>query len=366
MKTKLENIKSIDELLEATHEIGHGKDADFLERKADENLSVTNDANWHDAYGVVNAIKDMTAKSGQLMALLGEGYEGDNLPVSYPIPYNITDYFMLAKSEWEDEARPVFNNTNMTASKSTLTQVEFIIQFGVTDKMVRHSTDKQLFDKVVGIGAKSALRTMEGLIINGDSETGATGNVNSDDQAPATTFGTASYHSLQIDHGIRENAITNSKTDNTATFDSDLFMTALAKMGSQYQDVTKVIALAEPSTYAKILTDDSIKLATNTMTPTIDGNGKVYIAPFGIKTVSHSLVPKTEADGKVSSTGGNNTKGQVVFVYAPAVRWGFGQNVMTEVERCQGYGWEITITMEFSFVILDLANTCSALINLTV
>jgi len=363
---KVDEIKTLDQLLEATHEIGRGKHADFLETKADENLSVTNDPNWHDAYGVVNAIKDLTAKSGHLMSELSEGYEGDSLPVSYPIPYNITDYFMLGKSEWEDEARPAFNNTNMTASKSTLTQVEFIIQFGVTDKMVRHSTDKGLFDKVVAIGEKAALRTMEGCIFNGDSETGATGNVNSDDQAPATTFGSAQYHSLKIDHGIRENAITNSNTDNTATFDSDLFMTVKGLLGSQYQDVTNILCIAEPATYNKILTDDGIKLATNTMNPTIDGSGKDFIKPFGIKTFSHTLVPKTEADGKVSATPANNTKGQYVMVYAPAVRWGFGQNVMTEVERVQGYGWEITITMEFSFVILDLANTCAAGINLTV
>ena len=365
---RVENIKTIDQLLEATHVIGRGKQGDFLmERKADENLSVTNDPNWYDAYGVVNTIKDMTTKSGHLLSELSEGYEGDNLPVSYPVPYNITDYFMLGKSEWEDEARPAFNNTDPTASKSTITQTELIIQFGVTDKMVRHATDKGLFDKVVAIAQKSAIRSIEGMIINGDTETGATGNVNSDDQAPATTFGSASYHSLLLDHGIRESAINNAGTDNTGTFDSDLYMTAVGLMGSAYQsDVTQILALAEPSTYNKILTDDGIKLATNTMSPTIDGNGKFSVSPFGIKTLSHSLVPKTEADGKVSATPANNTLGQLVMVYKPAVRWGFGQNVLTEVERVQGYGWEITVTMEFGFVLLDYTNTSSALINVTV
>lgn len=372
-EAKMLQIKTIEDLIEVA---GLGRTEEMksrleeMESKANENVNSSTNANWYDAYGVVNAIKDMSEKSGKLLSRLQEGYEGDSLPESYPIPFDITDYFMLGKAEWVNEARPVLDNTAVTSSKSTLTQVEFILQIGVTDKMIRHSTDKGLFDKLVAKATKSAIRTMEGCIINGDNDTGATGNVNSDDQAPATTFGSAAYHSLKIDHGIRELAINNSKTLNVSTFDSDDLNAIRALLGSQYMDETDdLLFLAEPATKLTVETDDALKLRINTNKPTVDGvgvQGSSVMTPFGVELISHPLVPKTEADGKMSgATLANNVKGQILLVYKPAIRWGFGENVLAEVERIQGYGFEITVTMEFSFVILDGANTCAAGINVT-
>jgi hypothetical protein len=37
------------------------------------------------------------------------------------------------------------------------------------------------------------------MLVNGDTEDGATGNINSDDQAPETTFGSSDYHTLLLD-----------------------------------------------------------------------------------------------------------------------------------------------------------------------
>lgn len=353
---------SIDQLIE---QAGMGKDErNPLQTKANENIDVTQNSNWYDAYGVVNAIKDMTAERGTLMSRLTEGYEGSDLPVSYPIPYDVTNYFMLGKTAWTDEARPVFNNQQVTDAKSTLTQADFILQMGVTDKMLKHSTDRGLFDKIVNMMSKAALSTMEGCIINGDAETGATGNVNSDDQAPATTFGSASYHSLMIDHGIRESAVTNSKTSNVGAFDSDDLQTIRAILADRYcTRASELLFLFEPDTYLKAQTDDALKLAYSTARPSVDG---AALQPFGIEAIAHDLVPQTEADGKVSATPSNNTLGQIACVYKPAVRHGFGQDVKVEIERAQGYGFELTISMEWSFVILDAANTCSLGINVTI
>lgn len=361
-KEQLPDIKSIEDLFEVA---GYGMDA---EQKANENIDVTQNSEWYNAYGMVNSIKDMVTERGQLMSRLTDGDEGSDLPVSYPVPYNKTNYFMQGKTAWVDEARPAFNNKQVTSSEATLTQVEFILQMGITKKMVKHSTDKKLFDKVVGFMAKSAISTQEGCIINGDAETGATGNVNSDDQAPATTFaadGGAAYHSLKIDHGIRESAITNSKTLNVGTFDSDDMKSVQKLLGNEYKSKKDdLLWLFEPDTLLKAETDDAFKLAVNTSrAATIDGGA---IKPWGIELIEHDLVPKTEADGKVSATPGNNTLGQFALVYKPAIHHGYGQDVEIEIEKVQGYGWELTITMEWSFVIVDAANTCALGINVTV
>lgn len=364
-KTKIASVKSLEDLLECA---GMGQTDAMVERKANENINTSTNANWYDAYGVVNGIKDMSEKTGTLLSRLSEGFEGSDLPSSYPIPFDVTNYFMQGKAEWANEARPVNDNTPVTSDKSTLLQASLIIQFGVTDKMIKHSTDKQLFDKIVAKASKTAIRTIESMIINGDSETGATGNVNSDDQAPATTYATtggANDHRLLLDHGIRELAINNSQTFDVGAFDSDDLNSIRKLLGSQYMgEVSDLLFLNEPETELVMETDDALKLRTNTVKPTIDGLSSV-LTPFGVEMIPHPAVPKTEADGKISATPANNTKGQCVLVYKPAVRWGFGEDVAVEVERMAGYGFEITCTMEVGFVILDGTNTVAAGINIT-
>jgi hypothetical protein len=359
------HLKSIDQMIEACQKEGRVEKNSPIEMKANENVDVTQNSTWYDASGIKNSIKDMTSERGALLSRLSEGYEGDNLPSSYPIPFDVTNYFMLGKSAWTDSARPAFSNTQVTDAKGTLTQVEFIIQFGITDKMIRHSTDKRLFDHVVGAASKAAVSSAEGCIINGDTETGGTGNVNSDDQAAATTFGSAQYHALKIDAGIRERAINGTgQTVDVGAFDSDDINSVRAALGQQYMGkASEQLLMFEPSTWLKAQTDDALKLAINNNAPTIQGGQP---NPFGVEAISHDLVPLTQADGKQSATGSNNTLGQFLCVYKPAVRWGFGQNFNLEVERVQGYGFEVTGTMEFSFVILDSANTVSAGINVTV
>lgn len=353
---------SIESIIE---QAGLGKDP-AMEAKANENIDITQNSNWYSAYGIVNAIKDLTAKTGNIMPYFAEGDEGSDLPVSYPIPFDITDYFMIGKTAWTDSARPAFNAQQVTDNAETLTQVEFILEMNVTNKMLKHSTDKQLFDKITKKLSKSAVRTQESMIINGDVETGATGNVNSDDQAPATTFGTAQYHSLKVDHGIRESAINNSNTVNVGAFDSDDLVSVRKKLAGRYREFKEdLVTIAENDTYDTMQLDDALKLAANTAKPTIDG-GKTVMKPFGVALEETSLVPKTEADGKASATPGNNTLGQWVEVFTPAVRHGYGQDITVEVEKVAGYGFHMVITMEWSFVIMDAANTCAAGINVTV
>jgi len=351
-----EQIKSVEDLL-----LYARKNGSPMETKANENVDPTTNANWYSAYGMVSEIKDMTFQRGQLLSQLQEGFEGNNLPDSYPVPYNITNQFMQGKTVWRDEARPSFDNRPMTDAKGTIAPVSFILQIGVNDEMIATSTDKGLYDKLVQMLAKAAVSTVEGCIINGDTETGGTGNVNSDDQAPATTFATeggAEYHSLKIDHGIRENCVTNSKTYDVSAFDSDDMMTVRALLAGRYNSrASDLLYLFEPSTHLTAMTDDAFKLAYATRNPSVDGSN--LQSAFGVTSIVHDLVPKTEADGKVSATPSNNTKGQFLCVFKPAIRWGYGKDVQIEVERVQGYGFELTLTMKFGFVILDLANTCA-------
>ena len=356
---------------------GKGKDASKeineknldMETKADEVLSTVNNTDWYDAYGLIADIKDLTPKYGKVLAQLSEGFEGNELPNTYKVPYNMTDYYMQGKTEWEDEARPAFNSRTMTDSSATITQKPLILQFGVSDRMIAHCTDKQLYEKLLGILTKAYTRTLESMIINGDSEAGATGNINSDDQAPATTFaadGGAAYHATLIDHGVRELAINGSYAVNVGAFDSDDMLAVVGKLGDNYQDdIDGLMFIANPTSYTKMKTDDGFKLASSTNKGATVDTG-VIEKPFGIDMVVSPLVPKTEADGKVSATGANNTLGQFLAVVKRAIRWGYGIDFKLEVERVQGYGYELTATVEFGFVILDNTHTTAVGYNMTI
>ena len=301
------------------------------------------------------------------MPRLAGGYEGDGLPKSYPVPYDITNYFLKGKTAWTDSAVPAVSAQQVSDAKVTLTPTSMILQMNITDEMIDHATDKRIRDYIIGKLSKAATRTMESMIINGDAETGASGNVNSDDQAPATTFSTtggASDHRILLDHGIRESAINNSNTLDVSGFDSDDIMSVINKLDPRYVQMRdELLIVSEPQTYNSILVDDALKLLANTSRATIDGGAP---KPYGVELLVSDLVPKTEADGKMAGiTPANNTLGQFIVFHKEAVRHGFGQGVNIEVTRVAGYGYTLTLTLEWGFVVVDAANTCAAGINVT-
>jgi hypothetical protein len=57
---------------------------------------------------------------------------------------------------------------------------------------------------------------------------------------------------------------------------------------------------------------------------------------LGHRHISSIAMSKTEADGKVSTTGGNNTKGQVNAFNTRGFKVGWRRRVMVETERLPG------------------------------
>ena len=49
----------------------------------------------------------------------------------------------------------------------------------------------------------------------------------------------------------------------------------------------------------------------------------------------------TEADGKISATPGNNTKGGLVLTHRDAIQYGFNGEYQLEVFRVPGFGWQV-------------------------
>ena len=352
-----------------------------MEVKANETMHSTNTnagEDWIPSEVFSKEVFDLVPQRSRLLPLL-PGFHGTMLPKTYTAPVKglqAGDLLFEGKTEWTTGTQSETENDHLQrrafTQNVTLTQTGFICEIDVSDDLLRYSpveAERHIKEEL----AKGMAYTVDMLIINGDNETGATGNVNSDDQAPATTFaalGGARYAPLRIDHGIRERAINGSYTVNAGTLDATDYLGLISLLGEYAEDPSQCLFIQQMAVRAKTLAIS--EFAEYQKYGNADAVAKgIMPTPYGVDILTHRGVPKTEADGKMSATGSNNTKGQILALYKPAVQYGFGKDLTLEVVRNPGYGYRIIATFDFSFVIVDsdasLTNpTVAAAINITV
>lgn len=314
-------------------------------------------------------IFDLVPQRASLLNML-PGNHGNALPKTYTAPViglSVGDVEFEGRSEWTtgtaSETENDHSQKKAVTQSMTLTQKGFIAEIDISDDQLRYNavnTEQYVKDRLV----QGMIYTVEAAIINGDSETGATGNVNLDDAAPA-----ASKYYLKIDGGVRERAINGSYTKDFGTLDIADFNALKGVLGeydTNSEDVLFITGAAvkpKITALAELLTVDKYGANATVFKGVI---GKIQ----GSDVLVHRAVPKTEADGKVSTTAGNNVKGQILALYKAAVQYGFGKDLFIEVVRVPGYGYRIVATFDFAFTIVDAANsltqpTVAAGINIT-
>ena len=293
------------------------------------------------------------------------GNHGTNMPVSAKVPVIGEANLFKGNSEWTTGAGSFItpaNNGPMT-DEVTITQGQYILTVSLSKRELNYGP-AQLEAIIKDRINRAAARTIDAVILNGDSETGTTGNVNSDDAAP-----TSGIYYLQNDHGIREIAINNSQTVDCGTLDAGDFLTVKAQLGEGYQaDLTNLVYLTNASTYNKMLAlSEVITMDKFGADATIVKGALAKV--FGTDIVVVRDFPNTEADGKVSATASNNTKGGFACVYKPAVQYGFGQPLEIDAYKVPGKGVDLVATFEFGFAIANnvagLGKTVAMGINVT-
>lgn len=178
----------------------------------------------------------------------------------------------------------------------------------------------------------------DSLVLNGDTTNAATGNINLDDADPADT-----KHYLAFD-GIRHAAL----VDNTANDNNvggAITLNVLRDLKSLMLDTTylhdwghptdamDLIYVADPETADRIAMFDDVINAVQRLGPNAQLlSGEVGRA-LGHPVISSIAMSKTEADGKVSTTGSNNILGQVVAFNRRGLNWGWRRRVRVETER---------------------------------
>ena len=295
-----------------------------------------------------NDLIDLTLKDLDLLSFL-PGDHGRNLEKSITEPLIGEAPYMQGNAEWNGSDTTVaVGNAKVKTGSVTINQKSLILSIPVSKSLLRYSV-VDLESKLKAKIAESAGKTITDAIINGDTATGATGNINSDDQLPATTFGSVKYHTIWMGDGIIKQAFADSATVDLGALDFADFVTLENEMGDIFGG--DCLWLTNQKVYNKIKLLAQYSDASKRGEATTQA-GNIIASIDGAKMLVTRDVRLAEADGKLSATPANNTKGRMVLLYTPAVQYGWGQDFELEVVKIPGKGIQMIATLDFGFTVL--------------
>jgi HK97 family phage major capsid protein len=255
-------------------------------------------------------------------------------------------------------------DSQVGSGKVTLSAKKLALRVGFSAELVEDS-----IIPILPLYREQALRKMadsiDYVLLNGDVETGGTGNINSDDQAPTATDRYLAFNGLRKLPLVTTTAQAVDAAAGGPTL--SLLRSARFKMPHRYSLRVRDLAwVIDGATYGKLLslnevaTIDKFGPQATVMTGEI---GKVD----GIPVLASAEMSLTEADGKLSyDTPANNIKGQAVCVYRPGWIVGYRRRIATSMEYI---GWtdsyQMVATVRVAFVSFD-AYVSSALYNIGV
>lgn len=216
-------------------------------------------------------------------------------------------------------------------AKSTLTSTENLVEVDWSYNLDEDAVIAVLPSLRRELG-RSGAEAIDAFTLNADAVSTSTGNINSDDAAPASD----AYYLTLGQAGIRKQGI----IDNTAQLynmngnltDAGIRAT-LALMGKYAADPSAVVMAMDPATYVS-------QLLGLTNVATVDKFGPKatiltgQLASYaGIPVVVSESISKTAADGKADSTTANNVKGQIVAFNRFMWKVGFRRELLIEVDK---------------------------------
>ena len=284
----------------------------------------------------------------------------------YELPISGTDPTVYYVPETQDEddltlgASNPIPDSQIGSGKVTLSARKLALRVGFSAELVE---DAAL--PLIPLYREQALRVMadaiDHVLLNGDTETGATGNINSDDAAPEAT---AKY--LAFD-GLRKLPLvttTANALDANGVPTVALLRTARFLMPSRYALRPKDCAwIVDGSTYAKLLGDTNLATVDKFGPHATVLTGEIAKVD-GVPVLVSAEMPLTQADGKANTTG--NTKGQAVCVYRPGWVVGYRRRVAAAMDYLPYYdAYQMVATVRLAFAPFD-DYVASLLYNITV
>jgi HK97 family phage major capsid protein len=200
------------------------------------------------------------------------------------------------------------------------------------------------------------------VLLNGDVESGATGNINSDAAAPNATDRFMAFDGLR-----KLGLVTN--TDNAVSMAGTPTLAKLRQtrftMASRYAARPGDLAwIVDGGTYAKLLGLEEFLTMDKAGPLATAQTGQIGFVD-GVPVMVSAEAPLTEADGKVNLSG-TNDKGQAICVYRPGWFVGYRRRIAVNVDYLPYYdSYQLTATVRLAFINFD-ADVASVLYNVTV
>ena len=284
----------------------------------------------------------------------------------FELPIEGADPTVYFVPETQDEAHlnlgagnPI-PDSKVGSGKVTLNARKLALRVGFSSELVEDAVIP-----VLNVYREQAVRAItdaiDNVLLNGDATTAGTGNINSDNAAPAAT---AKYLAL---NGLRHLPLVD-KTANGLNLNGAPSLAKLRearfKMPGKYAArPTDLAWLVDSGTYSALLGLSEFL--------TVDKAGPLATAQTGqigfvdgIPVFVSAEMPLTQADGKVAS--GANTKGQAVCVYRPGWYVGYRRKIAVSVDYLSYYdSYQLTATVRLAFVRFD-NEVASCLYNITV
>ncbi|HML24974.1 MAG TPA: phage major capsid protein [Aggregatilinea sp.] len=284
----------------------------------------------------------------------------------FELPISGTDPTVYYVPETQDEDDLTLGSTNpipdsqIGSGKVTLRAKKLALRVGFSAELAEDATLP-----LIPLYREQALRAMadaiDHVLLNGDTTTAATGNINSDDAAPSATSRVLAFDGLR-----KLPLVTNAANGQSAGGVPSVALLRSTRflMDPRYALRPKDCAwIVDGSTYAKLLSISEVA--------TVDKFGPYAtvltgeIAKLdGVPILVSPEMPLTQDDGKANTTG--NTKGQAVCVYRPGWVVGYRRRIAATMDYLPYYdAYQMVATVRLAFAPLD-SEVASVLYNITV
>lgn len=293
---------------------------------------------------------DLIASSNSFLSELSVGYKGNAMNKTQKVPVTGAMEEFLLRGEATTGTLASYlvqGDTKMPTDEVLIEQKKLLTVTSLSDELSRFSI-VDAYATIVNKLTKGWTEQLMDVIINGDTVTAATGNVNSDDAAPASTKAYLGFN------GLRKTAIaggaTNSFDGGAITF-TDLV--ELKKLLGINGDPNETFFITNFQTYYKLLDLAEFKDQGQNAYMSSIQSGRLLTA-LGSPVYVNKKFGLTEADGKQSAvTPANNVKGGILCLNKNAVQWGTNGEFEVEIVRAPGYGWNIVAGGYFGFAVAD-------------
>lgn len=188
---QIAELKQI-ELTDEVVELSQKKIAD-MRLKANEVMHTTNTGYGKELIPVnvlTDTVLDMIPQYMGILNAFNVGFHGNQMGTSDKVAITGEVGFAIGNSEWTTGAGAIAQGTHrLPTDEVTITQYNLQVSVDVSNAELAYSVE-DLNAKLLREISKSMVRTAESAIVNADPNTSTAGNINSFDQAAATTFAT--------------------------------------------------------------------------------------------------------------------------------------------------------------------------------